>query len=48
VRAGQPVVEQEIAACGFRKVKQIPNVLQENYFVIFEKAADAAPGRETK
>lgn len=37
VRAGQDVVEQEVSACGFRKAKDIKEVLTENYFVIFEK-----------
>jgi predicted methyltransferase len=37
VRAGQEVVEAEIAQCGFRKVREEPDLLQENYFVVFEK-----------
>jgi ubiquinone/menaquinone biosynthesis C-methylase UbiE len=39
VRAGQDVVEKEIAAAGFRKTSEVKDLLQENYFVIFEKPA---------
>jgi ubiquinone/menaquinone biosynthesis C-methylase UbiE len=45
VRAGQDVVEKEITECGFRKVGEIKDVLKDNYFVIFEKAATGA-GRD--
>jgi ubiquinone/menaquinone biosynthesis C-methylase UbiE len=38
VRAGQEVVEQEILACGFRKVGEVRDLLKDNYFVIFEKS----------
>ncbi len=37
VRAGQEVFESEIAQAGFRKVKEVPGLLSENYMVIFEK-----------
>lgn len=37
VRAGQEVFEAEIARVGFKKVKEIPDLLKENYMVIFEK-----------
>lgn len=37
VRAGQELVEQEISACGFKKTAEIDDLLQENYFVVFEK-----------
>lgn len=37
VRAGQEVFEAEIAKVGFKKVKEIPDLLKENYMVIFEK-----------
>jgi len=37
VRAGQALVEQEIAECGFQKTGEIKDLLQENYFVVFEK-----------
>ena len=45
VRAGQKVVEQEIEACGFRKVREVEGLLKENYFIVFEKveAADEGP-----
>jgi predicted methyltransferase len=38
VRAGQEVVEKEIAEAGFRKVGEEKKVLKENYLVTFEKA----------
>lgn len=38
VRAGQDVVEAEIALTGFRKVSETKGVLKENYILIFEKA----------
>lgn len=37
VRAGQEVFEKEIMACGFKKVREVEGVLEENYFVVFEK-----------
>lgn len=39
VRAGQEVFESEILAIGFRKVAEKPDLLKENYFVVFEKVA---------
>ena len=39
VRAGQDVVEKEIASAGFRKTGEVKDLFQENYFVAFEKAA---------
>jgi hypothetical protein len=39
VRAGQEVVEKEIAAAGFRKAAEVKEVLKENYLVVFEKPA---------
>lgn len=39
VRAGQDIVEKEIAAAGFRKKSEVKDLLTENYFVIFEKPA---------
>jgi ubiquinone/menaquinone biosynthesis C-methylase UbiE len=44
VRAGQKIVEQEVTACGFRKVEEVEDVLKENYFVIFEKQASPRDG----
>jgi predicted methyltransferase len=38
VRAGQEVFEEEIKQAGFKKVAEKKDLLQENYFVIFEKA----------
>jgi predicted methyltransferase len=39
VRAGQEVVEKEIATAGFKKADEVKGLFQENYFVVFEKAA---------
>ena len=39
VRAGQEVFEAEIVAAGFEKVSEEPELLQENYFVVFTKGA---------
>jgi len=41
VRAGQEVFEAEIVKSGFTKVKEVPELLEENYFLIFQKPADA-------
>lgn len=38
VRAGKSVFEAEIERVGFRKLREIPNVVSESYFVVFEKA----------
>jgi hypothetical protein len=48
VRAGQEVFEAEIIASGFKKVREEPELLQENYFVVFQKstAAEPAPPKE--
>jgi len=37
VRAGQEVFAAEIAQAGFRKVREETDLLQENYFVVFQK-----------
>lgn len=37
VRAGQEVVEKEIAEAGFKKTGEVKDLLEENYFVRFEK-----------
>lgn len=42
VRAGQEVFEKEVTEAGFRKVSEKTGLLSENYFVIFEKIADAS------
>jgi intracellular sulfur oxidation DsrE/DsrF family protein/SAM-dependent methyltransferase len=39
VRAGQEAFEQEIVQSGFRKVRELKNLLKENYLVVFEKVA---------
>ena len=43
VRAGQKTVEQEIEACGFRKIDETNGLLKENYLVIFEKVEESKP-----
>ena len=45
VRAGQEVVAKEVESAGF-KVVETPNILKENYVVIFEKTEK--PTKETK
>ena len=37
VRAGQEVVEREIAEAGFEKADEVKDLLEENYLVVFEK-----------
>lgn len=37
VRAGQEVFESEILKCGFIKVRDVQEVLQENYLLVFQK-----------
>jgi hypothetical protein len=39
VRAGQEVFVREIEESGFKKVHEEKGLLEENYFVIFEKAS---------
>jgi len=38
VRAGQDVVEKEIAAAGFEKADETKGLLKENYLVVFRKS----------
>jgi ubiquinone/menaquinone biosynthesis C-methylase UbiE len=45
VRAGQEVVEKEIAEAGFRKSDEVKSILKENYIVVFTKAAAANRSR---
>lgn len=40
VRAGQEVVEKEIAAAGFEKTGEVKGLLAENYMVVFTRPAD--------
>jgi hypothetical protein len=42
VRAGQPVVEAEIVQAGFEKLHEEPELLKENYFIVFRKPVPAA------
>lgn len=37
VRAGQEVVEKEITEAGFKKVDEVEDLLEENYFIVFER-----------
>jgi ubiquinone/menaquinone biosynthesis C-methylase UbiE/intracellular sulfur oxidation DsrE/DsrF family protein len=50
VRAGQDVVEKEIASCGFKKTDEVKELLKENYFIVFTKPAkvDAPPAKGPK
>ena len=43
VRAGQEVVEKEIASFRFKKVDEVKDLFKDNYFVIFTKPAKANP-----
>ena len=43
VRAGQEVFEDEIVQSGFRKVCEARELLNENYFVVFEKRVPSNP-----
>jgi predicted methyltransferase len=43
VRAGQEVFEAEIIKSGFEKVDEEPDLLRENYFVVFQKSMDEKP-----
>jgi ubiquinone/menaquinone biosynthesis C-methylase UbiE len=47
VRAGQDVVEKEIASCGFKKTDEVKGLLKENYLIVFTKPAkaDAPPAK---
>jgi predicted methyltransferase len=42
VRAGQDVVEKEVAVAGFSKADEVTGLLQDNYFVVFTKAGKPA------
>ncbi len=44
VRAGQDVVEKEVAAAGFEKADEAKDLLRENYLVVFRKADRPAGG----
>ena len=46
VRAGQEVFEAEIIKSGFEKVDEEPNLLRENYFVVFQKSMADEPARQ--
>lgn len=43
VRAGQDVVEKEIAAAGFVKADEVKGLLTENYMIVFTKPARPGP-----
>jgi predicted methyltransferase len=45
VRAGQEVFEAEISESGFAKVSEEPDLLRENYFVVFQKSISDDPAR---
>ncbi|MBS0205904.1 MAG: DsrE family protein [Planctomycetes bacterium] len=42
VRAGQDVFEAEVLQAGFQKELELPKLLKENYFVVFQKPATPA------
>lgn len=42
VRAGQEVFEREIEEAGFRKTREVKDLLEDNYFVEFTKVETAA------
>jgi hypothetical protein len=39
MRAGQKVFEAEITQAGFTKTDEVTDLLDDNYFVIFEKSS---------
>jgi SAM-dependent methyltransferase len=43
VRAGQETFEAEILKSGFKKVREEPELLRENYFVVFQKSTADEP-----
>ena len=45
VRAGQEVVEKEIAWPGSRRSSEVKVLLKENYLVVFRKPAEKKPGK---
>jgi ubiquinone/menaquinone biosynthesis C-methylase UbiE/intracellular sulfur oxidation DsrE/DsrF family protein len=47
VRAGQDVVEKEIAAAGFKKADELKDLLKDNFMVVFTRENDA-PKTEPK
>ncbi len=52
VRAGQEVVEKEVAAAGFEKADEVKDLLKDNYLVVFTRSMDEpkkdAPKAEPK
>ena len=52
VRAGQEVVEKEVAAAGFKKADEVKDLLKDNYLVVFTRSMDEpkkdAPKAEPK
>lgn len=46
VRAGQATFEKEIILAGFKKDKEVKDVLKENYFVIFSKVEEKPAKKE--
>lgn len=46
VRAGQEIVEKEIASAGFEKADEVKDLLKENYLVVFVKPKGAPPGQK--
>jgi intracellular sulfur oxidation DsrE/DsrF family protein/precorrin-6B methylase 2 len=48
VRAGQEVVEKEIAAAGFKKTDEVKDLLKDNYLVIFTREKEEPKKGEKK
>jgi ubiquinone/menaquinone biosynthesis C-methylase UbiE/intracellular sulfur oxidation DsrE/DsrF family protein len=48
VRAGQEVVEKEIAAAGFKKADEVKDLLKDNYVVMFTREKDEPKKDEPK
>jgi ubiquinone/menaquinone biosynthesis C-methylase UbiE len=47
VRAGQDVVEKELAEAGFRRADEVKNLLKENYMIVFTKPVPQ-PGKRVE
>lgn len=48
VRAGQELVEKEIAAAGFKKTDEVKDLLKDNYLVVFTREKDEPKKDEPK
>ena len=48
VRAGQEVVEKEVAAAGFKKADEVKDLLKDNYLLVFTREKDEPKKEEKK